>query len=272
MSRITQSSDFATKVRKSNARGMKTYGKAEWNFKNNQFAQTRQMFSEYTGVSSPISYEDWVQQSEDMKAAILFVNFYEQITFAWFKTANEHLYEEYGVDEAVSICSKLCGASFKRIQSNTNTKSVMTPDTFKPSYIYRVMKNAFDCLTYTKNITKFDYIPDCEYAPKNRIDNRSQYFTDASGVEQDIFDITGEDYDPLEVIESERLKSLIEEAEDCEETQYIMDRLLRYDERMNEAKDLDTLNKVKEARAKFVERNLEAISALQEKFIDFCPA
>jgi len=238
----------------------------------NQFARTRRDFSEYTGISSPISYEEWSQQSEDMKAALLFVNFYEQITFAWYKSSTEYVYEEDGVDEAINICCKLCGTSLKRLQKDTKSESSMTPDTFQPRYMYRVMKNAFDCLVYTKNGTKTEYHPDDKKNPENNRRVQSQYFVDSSGVEQDMLATINGSKDLLETIENERLWSVMQSEDDNEDVQYIIDRLMRYDERMQEAKNLETLEKVRVSKAKFIERNFDIISDLREKLKDFAPA
>lgn len=149
----------------------------------NQFKQTRDMFASATGMTESISYEEWATLPTDLKAAALFVNFYDQITLAWYKTKGEHTYEEDGVDEAMHICSKLCGLSTKQ---NDVMKAAcgcaITAATFKPAYMFNAIRNAFSSLNYERKSTRSQY-----QHPDDEITVQGQYFVGSTGDEEDIF-------------------------------------------------------------------------------------
>lgn len=97
----------------------------------NAFAETKSMFVMGTEYKKPMSYDDWMKTSDDLKAAVLFVQFYNQITLAWFKVCNEFCDDSDGVE---TILQYLC----KNVEIIKNN-----PDRFNASYIYTV---AYNCL------------------------------------------------------------------------------------------------------------------------------
>lgn len=102
----------------------------------NAFADTKNLFREYTGYTQPLSYEEWMAKPDDQKAVILYVQFYEQITLAWYKTKSFFVQEEDGVDTMVQYLMK----NVPIIKEN--------PNRFKASYIYQVAYNCLYCISH----------------------------------------------------------------------------------------------------------------------------
>lgn len=131
------------------------------------FYDTRRSFIEYTGYTRPLSYEEWANEPEVFKAALLFVQFYNEILSAWSKADSR----DFGDDaEGVSTVlqylqkqvsqtvyyqkedlSKKANAEFRR---NYPEKVVELerriidedPKKFAPNYIYKVAYNCLYCI------------------------------------------------------------------------------------------------------------------------------
>lgn len=102
----------------------------------NAFAETKLLFINYTQYSQPLTFEQWLAKPEDQKAAILYVQFYEQITLAWYKTKSFFVLEEDGVETMLQYLVK----NVPLIKEN--------PKRFTPSYIYRVAFNCLYCISH----------------------------------------------------------------------------------------------------------------------------
>lgn len=100
----------------------------------NAFAETKSMFVTGTMYKKPMSYDEWMSTSDDLKAAVLFVQFYNQITLAWFKLSNEFCDDSDGVDTVMQYLCK----NVEIIKGN--------PDRFTSNYIYTVVYNCLSSI------------------------------------------------------------------------------------------------------------------------------
>lgn len=105
----------------------------EINYIGNSFYATRNMFRNYINYERPLTFEEWSSIDDDKKAAVLYVQFFDQITLAWYKLKTDAAIEEDCVSEVLMYLIK----NVPVIQSN--------PSRFKPSYIYKVVYNCIYC-------------------------------------------------------------------------------------------------------------------------------
>lgn len=99
----------------------------------NQFYQTRNMFKEACGWEHPLTYDDWMKVSDDMKAAILYIQFFDQVTLAWSRLRTPAAVEEECVSEVLMYLQK----NVDKIRSDEKR--------FTPAYLYRVCYNCIYC-------------------------------------------------------------------------------------------------------------------------------
>jgi len=98
------------------------------------FISTKQMFREYlVGYSYPLTYEAWVKADEEDKAALLFVNFYNQITLAYTNVVTKYNADYIIAEDAVS---NILGVLIKN--SNILTENEDGGKRFTPGYFYSV--------------------------------------------------------------------------------------------------------------------------------------
>lgn len=102
----------------------------------NAFSETRNLFIASTGYTRPVSYEEWILIPQEHKAAVLFVQFYDEITLAWYKTKSFFVLEEDGVSTMLQYLIK----NVPIIEND--------PKRFKPSYIYKVAYNCLYCISH----------------------------------------------------------------------------------------------------------------------------
>ena len=99
------------------------------------FISTKKMFREYlTGYSFPISFETWLASDEEEKAALLFVNFYDQIVLAYSKSNAAYVVSEDAVSTILLVLMK----NSTILQTVENAKK-----RFTPNYFYTVAWGAF---------------------------------------------------------------------------------------------------------------------------------
>lgn len=112
----------------------------------NEFKETRNLFINSTGYTIPLSYEEWMAVPSGHKAAVLFVQFYDQITLAWYKTKSFFVLEEDGVSTMLQYLMK----NVPIIEKD--------PKRFKPSYIYKVAYNCLYCISHNikRDIERFE--------------------------------------------------------------------------------------------------------------------
>ena len=91
------------------------------------FHDTRNLYRDFTDYKKPLSFEEWNTLDPEKKAAVLFVQFYNEITLAWNK-ANAFDFID-GEDGVSTMCQYL--------QKNVPVIE-KDPKRFTPNYIYKV--------------------------------------------------------------------------------------------------------------------------------------
>ena len=99
----------------------------------NQFYETKRILSASVPTHVPQSYESWVELPDDYKAAVLYVDFFDQITMAWYRLRTPAAIEEDCVSEVLLY-----------LQKNVE-KIVSDKKRFSPAYIYRISYNCIYC-------------------------------------------------------------------------------------------------------------------------------
>lgn len=138
----------------------------------NQLLKTRNLFIEYLRYTEPLSYAEWIDLPDSDKAAALYVQFYEQITLAWYHVSKTYKDEEEAVETIMQYLEKNVPVL------------VLSPKRFTPNYIYRVAYNCLFCICYDRKCVK-DRL-------SHEISN-VQY--DSSGCSYDVFDYHPSDVD-----------------------------------------------------------------------------
>lgn len=102
----------------------------------NPFSETNNYFRTYLSYTKPYSYTEWLALSDEKKAAALYVQFYEQITLAWFKTKSYYAEDEVGVTTMLQYLMKNVPIIIKDSKR------------FSEKYIYRVAYNCLYCVCH----------------------------------------------------------------------------------------------------------------------------
>ena len=166
----------------------------------NAFTETRNLFINSVGYTRPLSYDEWMLVPSNHKAAVLFVQFYDQITLAWYKTKSFFVVEEDGVSTMLQYLMK----NVPIIEND--------PKRFKPSYIYKVAYNCLYCISHNikRDIERFE----------NEVSNIV-----ACGEDQlDLFDTVASGNTVEDAIDKEEFWSLIENMD--LKTQKVLNHLL----------------------------------------------
>lgn len=104
------------------------------------FGETRKLFATYVGNlkgdGSSLSYEQWMEYPTDLKAAALFVNFYDTITLAHYKAKSFFVEEESAVETELQYLMK----NVPLIEKDSRK--------FTGAYIYRVSYNCLYCISH----------------------------------------------------------------------------------------------------------------------------
>lgn len=94
--------------------------------------ETRNLFISYTSYVKSLSFEQWMAVPEDQKAAVLFVEFFEQICMAYNKV---NRFDVIPCDDAVSIVLQYLQKNVAKIKDDSNR--------YRPGYIFTV---AYNCM------------------------------------------------------------------------------------------------------------------------------
>lgn len=111
----------------------------------NPFYSTRDFFKEATLFDRPLSYDEWMNCPDDHKAAVLYLQFFDQITLAWYKVRSFYGSEEEGVETMMQYLVK----NVPIIEKD--------PKKFTARYIYRVAYNCLYCICHDRLIDKQRY-------------------------------------------------------------------------------------------------------------------
>lgn len=103
----------------------------------NPFIETKNLIISYLEYSEPLSFDQWASIADDQKAAVLYVQFFDQITLAWYKADSlQRGSTEDGVSTVLQYLQK-------------NVPIIMAaPKKFTPAYIYRVAYNCLYCICH----------------------------------------------------------------------------------------------------------------------------
>lgn len=163
---------------------------------------TRELFSEYLNYNAPLSYDQWLNVAEDLKAAVLYCQFFDQITLAWYKLKSVYSTEADGVAEVLQYLQK----NVANIQADSNK--------FSPAYIYKVVYNCLYCLCRDPNRYKAVYENECSNIQMSS-DGEFDLFDTCADNNHDIESgLAAAEYDRIwNVIESRGRKTVIVVAE-----------------------------------------------------------
>lgn len=163
---------------------------------------TRELFSSYVHYTHPLSFDEWLAVADDLKAAVLYCQFFEQITLAWYKLKSVYSSEADGVDEAIQYLQK----NVDIIKSDSKR--------FTPSYIYKIMYNCLYCLCRDPNRYKKIYENECSNIRESsdgEYDVFDTYIDAGSSVEASMLAESKEKF--WSVVESRGRKTVIVVAE-----------------------------------------------------------
>lgn len=215
------------------------------------FYDTRKLYIELTGYTDTLSFEEWMNNPDDLKAALLFVQFYNQIVLAWDKANTLDFIES---EEGVTTMLQYLQKNVSIIKN--------APARFTPAYIYKVAYNCLYCICHDRK---------CD---KDRLNNETSSVVCYDGKELSLFDTMsdpkGDAAQSSEAAEFEKeFWRVIEDAGMPAE------KVMRYLLSNNSA-DLKALNcrckRYKEDPLRDIEVSIESVDsileALREKFLD----
>lgn len=154
------------------------------------FYATRSMFRTYINYKRPLSYKEWLSVDDDKKAAVLYVQFFEQISLAWYKLKTKAAIEEECVSEVLMYLIKNVP-----IIKEDGSK-------FSPSYIYKV---CYNCI-YCKSIDPYKG----QTAKSSWYNNTCSQYIKSGEDELDLFDTVASNEDIDEVLAREHFWDTIE--------------------------------------------------------------
>lgn len=197
----------------------------------NQFEETKNVYEQALTVNFPLSYDGWLAVRDDLKAAALYVQFYNAITLAWQKAKSDFTPEEDGV----SILMQYLIKNVPIIENSANK--------YCANYIYTVAYNCMGCLRRIKRD-----INNHKYTQSNIVcDGDDEY---------DLFEkIVDENSDPLELSLKRR----------CSEEIYYIIEKLDSDERSY----IDFLLGEKKIGKRIIDKQEELLAGLRKKFINY---
>lgn len=247
------------------------------------FHDTRLLFIETLGYKSPLSFEDWKAQPDDLKAAFLFVQFYNEITLAWDKADSLDFGDDTeGVTTILQYLEKQvkttqyfikdeprkkASAEFRRLHPEgfiavEERKIEKDPSRFSGGYIYRVAYNCLYCIC--------GHDRKCD---KERMNNETSVIVMHEGEEFDVLDTY---IDHKNCVESIVAGNTLEKEfwSVIEDTGLSAEKVMRY-LLSNDAADLKALNsrnkRYRDDPLRDIEVSMDAaetiIAQLREKFL-----
>lgn len=162
-----------------------------------EFYDTRRYFIQTLDYKKPLSYDEWRAKPEDLKAAFLYVQFFNEITLAWDKadafdfadpeegvyTTMQYLQKQVSQNQYVlkSDPSKKANAEFRRKHPDDvmiKERRIIdeNPKKFSSAYIYRVIYNCLYCICHDRK---------CD---KDRWENEISSYAYSDGTEVSLFD------------------------------------------------------------------------------------
>ena len=146
-----------------------TTNEYRYNSESNEFQKTFELFASYISYKGPLTYEEWLAVEDDRKAAVLYVQFFKQITYAWYKVKSFYTSEQEGVEVVLQYLCK----NVPVIQAQKSR--------FSAPYIYKVAYNCMYCVCHDIKRDRERW----ENEISNIVDTN-----DSSGDTVDLFDLT----------------------------------------------------------------------------------
>lgn len=172
-----------------------------FNVINNPFVESKKRFiSCLNNVDLPLTYDMWLSLDDQYKAVALFVNFFDEITLAYYKA--QSLYSED--EDNISIVLQYLEKNVDLIKEN--------PKKYNEKYIYRV---AYNCMYCQCRDIKRDRL---------RFENTVSNITCKGEEEYDAFDFIGDDNDAISEMESNKFWDIIDNL--TEDERRIVEHLL----------------------------------------------
>ena len=153
---------------------------------NSCFYKTLCIYREYIGYKKAYSFNQWKRLPDNQKVAALFVQFYNEITLAWYKVKTEWSIEEEGVE----IINQYLDKNVSKILNDKKR--------FDPRYIYRVAYNCLYCLCIDPSKNKDRY-----YKEQSNITNYGEE-------ELDLFDTIISEDTIESIIADSKLRDFVE--------------------------------------------------------------
>lgn len=103
-----------------------------------EFYETRKLYRDYIHYEKPLTFDQWSSLDHGYKAAVLFIQFFDEILLAWNKA------KSYDGDELEAV------ETVNQYLIKNVDKIMEEPKRFKPAYIYRVAYNALYCICHDR--------------------------------------------------------------------------------------------------------------------------
>lgn len=168
---------------------------------NNEFTTTRNLFASYTNYTRPLSYSEWLETADDCKVAVLFCQFFEQITLAWYKLKSVYSLDSDGVSEVLMYLNK----NVPMIKADE--------DRFNPGYIYKVAYNCLYCLCRDMNVKKKVYENEVSNIVSSGEDELDLFNTVIDNESTEVFDMDDRRSEFWSIIESRGKDAIVVVAE-----------------------------------------------------------
>lgn len=194
----------------------------------NQFKETYNLFRGYINYSEEYLYDEWLNSPEEHKVAILYCQFYKEITLAWNKVVSVYSQDTDGVDEVVQYLMK----NVDKIKNDSKR--------FRPQYIYTVAYNCLYCLCRDLNKKKKIYENECSNIVQHNDEELDLFDTVEACKETSVEGHISDN-------EKERFWSLIEDM--GQDTVIVVSKLLN-----------DPMNWSKTGKAKFTKKDYDKIT------------
>lgn len=211
------------------------------------FYSTLKLYRNYIGYEKPISYNRWMRLEKKFKAPYLFVQFYNEITLAWYKVKTKWSIEEEGVE----VINQYLVKNVEKIEKDKKR--------FTPQYIYKVAYNCLYCLCIDPSKNKDRYY-----------NETSESFKSDDG-EASWFDFIGTDSDFDKLLIDVAFRDFIDELDDRSQLfiGYVLNEITEFQlcQKLKKLGIIDCNIRIAELRKIVVDDFIEEISfVLQEKF------
>lgn len=171
-----------------------------------EFYKTRDQFKNSIDFEYPLSYDEWLSVDDGYKVAVLYLEFFNEITLAWYKCAGGYATEEEGVETILQYLDK----NVEKLRKNRRR--------YTANYIYRVAYNCLSCIAFARKCDKWE-AENVVLAVQNSHD----------GTEYNLLDFVGDSNNSLPFEEEIRRRFWAEVEDLGEDTQTFVRNILEGD-------------------------------------------